>query len=339
MAHELDAQALWLCGPRRLEWRTEEVSPPAAGEVLVQALYSGISSGTEMLVYRGEVPTDMELDLPTLAGSFAFPIKYGYALVGRVLASGADVASFRPGDLVFALHPHQSIFCAPQDYVIRLPDAIEPAQGVFFANLETALNIVHDAAPRLGEIVVVFGQGVVGLLVTQLLHMVGVSTLIAVDPLARRRELALRCHAHAALVPDTSLIDTVLSLSHQRRPDIVIEVSGRPEALQTAIDLVADEGSVIAASWYGTKMAQLQLGGRFHRGRIRLRSSQVGRLAPELGPRWDRARRTATVQHLLGHVQLAALISHRIPFRQANQAYELLDTSLQDVCQIVLEYE
>lgn len=338
MQHSGDAQALWFTGPRQIEVRTEEVGPPVAGELLIQSLYSGISTGTEMLVYRGEVAADTALDLPTLAGSFAFPIKYGYASVGRVLDTGPGVTAFQSGDLVFALHPHQTLFCAPQDYVSRLPADIDPAHGVFFANLETALTIVHDAAPRLGEMVVVSGQGVVGLLVTQLLRLTGVSKLLTVDPVAFRRELSFVCGADAAYAPDTSLFDAIWSLCGQRRPDSVIEVSGRPEALQSAIDLVADEGTVIVASWYGSKISSLQLGGRFHRGRIRLRSSQVGRIPPELGPRWDRARRSAMVAQLLGQLQLAPLISHRISYGQAAQAYDMLDRHADNVCQIVLDY-
>ncbi|HEX2183696.1 MAG TPA: zinc-binding alcohol dehydrogenase, partial [Rubrobacteraceae bacterium] len=163
----LEARAVWFAAPRAAELRRETVPPPGPGEVRVRSLVSAISHGTEMLVYRGEVPPDLPLDLPTLAGSFSFPIKHGYATVGRVTESGAEHLS--PGDLVFVHHPHQEVFTVPADLPLPLPDGTEPLTGVFFANLETALNVVHDTPLRLGETALVFGQGVVGLLITQLL--------------------------------------------------------------------------------------------------------------------------------------------------------------------------
>ena len=136
-----------------------------------------------MLVYRGEVPPDLPLDLPTLAGDFSFPIKHGYATVGRVAESGTAVERLSPGDLVFVHHPHQDTFTVPAAMPVRLPDGTDPAAGVFFANLETALNVVHDTPLHLGETALVFGQGVVGLLVTQLLKRAGAEQVLAVEPL------------------------------------------------------------------------------------------------------------------------------------------------------------
>src|SRR5215213_5830862 len=154
----LEARALWFSGPRVAEFRSERVRPAAPGEVRVRTISSALSQGTEMLVYRGEVPTDMPLDLPTLAGSFSFPIKYGYAAVGRVLDVGADVEDLLPGDQVFAHHPHQNVFVVPAQMLVRLPDGLDPLLGLFIANLETAVNIVHDARLRFGETALVFGQ-------------------------------------------------------------------------------------------------------------------------------------------------------------------------------------
>src|SRR5262249_34548632 len=145
------------------------------GDVRVQAIASGISHGTEMLVYRGQVPAELELDLPTLRGAFSFPIKYGYARVGRVVEAGPTVGGLAVGDLVFALHPHQTAYVVPASLAVRLPPDLDPELGVFLANAETAVNVLLDAAPRLGERCVVFGQGVVGLLVLQLLGQAGVS--------------------------------------------------------------------------------------------------------------------------------------------------------------------
>jgi len=290
-----------------------------------------------MLVYRGEVQEDLPLDLPTLAGSYGFPIKYGYALVGRVLDTGPDVGSPAPGDTVFVHHPHQDAFVVPAGAPVCLPDGLDPLLGVFAANLETALNVVHDAPLRLGETALVFGQGVVGLLVSRLLALSGVRVL-AVDPLEKRRGLALAGGAHEAFEPGEDLAARLREATAGRGADVAFEVSGAGVALQAAIDSVADEGTVVVASWYGTKPVSLALGGRFHRGRVRLRSSQVGRLNPGLSARWDRTRRTETVVGLLGRLRLGDLVSHRIPFGEAPEAYRLVDERPEETVQVILDY-
>src|SRR5215213_226252 len=187
MTAAIPARALWLAAARTPELREERALPPGPGEVRVRAIASAISQGTEMLVYRGEVPAELPLDLPTLAGAFAFPIKYGYAVVGRVIDVGDGVESVGPGDVVFALHPHQSVFTAPVDMVTPLPGGIDPLAGVFTANLETAVNVLLDTPLKLGETVAVFGLGTVGLLTAQLLRRAGAGRVIGVEPLARRR--------------------------------------------------------------------------------------------------------------------------------------------------------
>ena len=330
------ARAVWFTAPRVAELREERVSPPGPGEVRVRAVASAISHGTEMLVYRGEVPADLDLDLPTLAGSFSFPIKYGYATVGRVLDSGAENLS--PGDLVFVHHPHQEAFTVAADLPVRLPEGTDPTAGVFFANLETALNIVHDAPLRLGETALVFGQGVVGLLVTQLLKRAGAGRVLAVDPIKRRRELALAAGADAAFGPDETL-DATSAATGGRGADVVVEVSSSGSALQAALDAVAVEGTVVVASWYGTTKVSLSLGGHFHRGRVTVRSSQVGRINPELVPRWDRQRRTETALDLLPRLRLGELVSHRIPFAEAPRGYRLVDEEPGEALQVVLTHE
>ncbi len=334
----LEARALWFAAPRRAELRPETVQPPGPGEVRVRTIASAISHGTEMLVYRGEVPPDLPLDLPTLAGSFGFPIKYGYATVGRVLDTGPDAADLAPGDPVFVHHPHQDVFAVSAGMPVRLPDGPDPLRCLFFANLETAVNIIHDTPLRLGESALVFGQGVVGLLVTQLLKLAGADRVLAVDPLAKRRELALAVGADDAFGPD-DLPRRVLEATAGRGADVAVEVSGSGAALQTAIDAVAVEGTVVVASWYGTKPVTLALGGHFHRGRVKLRSSQVGRTNPELAPRWDRGRRTEAVLGLLPRLCLAELITHSFPFEEAPEAYRFVDENPGDVVQAVLTHD
>ncbi len=304
----------------------------------MRAIVSAISQGTEMLVYRGQAPPEMALDLPTLAGSFALPIKYGYASVGRVIDVGMGVEDIAEGDVAFVLHPHQTSYTVPASLAVPLPRGLDPVLGVFTANVETALNVVHDSPLRLGETAVVFGLGTVGLLVAQLLRMAGAARVVAVDPLPNRRALAERLGVDVALAPDDDIRGRIGALTGGRGADVAIEVSGAPAALQEAIDVLADEGTAVVASWYGTKPVALALGERFHRGRLRLRSSQVGHLNPELAPRWDRARRTATVLDLLGRLDLAPLISHRIPISRAADAWRLVDERPDEVTQVVIEY-
>jgi 2-desacetyl-2-hydroxyethyl bacteriochlorophyllide A dehydrogenase len=262
-------------------------------------------------------------------------VKYGYASAGRVVVAGSDVASAREGDLVFALHPHQDEYVVDVALVRRMPDGVTADRAIFLANLDTAVNIVLDAKPRLGETVAVFGQGVVGLLVTQLLVRSG-ARVIAVEPAPLRRSAATRYGAQIAIAPEE--VALISAMTEGRGADIAIEASGNGSALQSAIDAAATEGTVVVSSWYGEKTVSLDLGGHFHRGRVRVISSQVGRIDPALAPRWDRARRLAVATGLLRELDLPSLISHRIPFARAAEAYALLDARADETIQVVLEY-
>ena len=335
---DLKARALWFTAPRAAALRDETVPSPGPCQVRVETIASAVSAGTEMLVYRGDVPEYLPLDLPTLEGSYAFPIKYGYAAVGKILDTGPEVEHFSPGDSVFVYHPHQEVFVVPARIPVLLPDDLDPLLGVFTANLETALNVVHDTPVRLGETALVFGQGVVGLLVARLLKRAGAGPVLVVDPLEKRRNLALTAGADDAFEPE-ELNERVMGITGGRGADVAVETSGSGAALQSAIDAVAAEGTVVVASWYGTKPVTLALGGHFHRGRVRLRSSQVGRLNPELAPRWDRDRRMETVLGLLSELDLRDLISHLIPFERAPEAYRLLDERPGEAVQVVFTYQ
>jgi 2-desacetyl-2-hydroxyethyl bacteriochlorophyllide A dehydrogenase len=329
--------SVWFPRAREVEIREEALRAPGAGEIRVRAIASGLSHGTEMLVFRGQVPGNLPLDLPTLSGSYGFPIKFGYASVGRVSATGAGVAGLAPGDHVFVHHPHQDEYVVSAAAATRLPQRLPPELGVFLANCETALNVVLDAHPRLGEEVAVIGQGVVGLLVTQLLERAGAS-VTAVEPIALRRELALRCGADEAVAPDAAL-ERIAARTDGRGADVVIEASGNAQALQLAIDAAAFQGSVIVCSWYGTKPVSLDLGSRFHRERLRLVSSQVSQLDPALAPRWDRQRRLDTARALLDELVLRPLITHTIPFAKAAEAYTLVDERPEETVQVILTYD
>lgn len=329
--------SVWFPRAREVEIRDESVGRPGPGEVRIHAVASGLSHGTEMLVFRGEVPADLALDLPTLAGSYAFPIKFGYASVGRVIETGVGVTELAPGDHVFVHHPHQQEYVVRAAAAVRLPKRLPPELGVFLANCETALNVVLDAHPHLGDEVAVIGQGVVGLLVTQLLERAG-ARVTAVEPIAVRRELARRCGADDAVTPDAALA-RIATRTNGRGADVVIEASGNARALQLAIDAAAFQASVIVCSWYGTKPVSLDLGSRFHRQRLRLVSSQVSQLDPALAPRWDRRRRLDTALALLEELVLGPLISHRIPFGRAAEAYDLVDQRPEETVQVILTYD
>lgn len=334
---EREAEAAWFPRARTVEIRRETLSLLGPEDVRIRAVASGISSGTEMLVYRGQVPPRTDLDLPTLRGSFDFPIKYGYASVGRVTEVGTNVTDLSDGDLVFVHHPHQTEYIVPAAMPIRLPEDVAPEAGIFFANLETAVTVMLDANPRLGERLVIFGQGIVGLLLTALAKLAGADLVITVDPIERRRALSREMGADMAVTPD-EIPATVRVLTGGIGADVVIEASGVPAALGQALDCAAFGSAVVVSSWYGAKPVDVPLGGAFHRQRLRLISSQVGTLDPALGPRWDRTRRSALTCNLLGRLDLASLITHRIAFNRVADAYALIDERPAETAQVVLTY-
>jgi 2-desacetyl-2-hydroxyethyl bacteriochlorophyllide A dehydrogenase len=330
--------AVWFPRARAVELRRESLPQLGPGDVRVQAVASAISHGTEMLVYRDQVPDGLELDLPTLRGAFAFPIKYGYASVGQVVEIGSDVRGLTTGEMVFVHHPHQSEYLVPAAMPIRLPVGVDPTLGVFLANIETAVNIVMDAAPRLGERVAVFGQGVVGLLITQLVRRTGASQIVVVEPVEKRRELASQVGADSALSPHGDVAARIRDLTDGAGVDLAIEASGHPAALNQALDSVAFGGTVVVCSWYGTKPVPLMLGGAFHRRRLRIVSSQVSTIDAALQPRWTHERRLSLARDLLPQLELSSLISHRIPVQQAEEAFALVDQHPEEAVQVVLTY-
>ncbi|MFN8522687.1 MAG: zinc-binding alcohol dehydrogenase [Chloroflexota bacterium] len=331
-------RALWFSGRRAVEVRERPPSAPGANEVCIRAVASAISHGTEMLVYRGQVPDGTTLDLPTLEGSFNYPIKYGYALAGIVESVGHGVQGLSVGQPVFALNPHESRPILDAAWPRPLPSDVPIERGVFAASVETAANCLLDYPPRLGEDVVVLGLGTVGTLVGVLARRAGARRLIGVDAVGFRRSAALELGFTHAVPPSTSMEADIRSLLGERRPDIVYEASANAAATQAAIDLVADHGLVCVVSWYGTKPVPLVLGGRFHRGRIGLVSTQVGQINPALRGRWDHDRRWDLVKELLRELPLERLISHRFPLADASRAYALIDEGADSLGQVVLTY-
>jgi 2-desacetyl-2-hydroxyethyl bacteriochlorophyllide A dehydrogenase len=335
------SRSLWFSAPRTIEIRETPLRRPAQNEARIRALYSGISQGTERLVYRGEVPADMPVDLtiPTIEGSFAFPIKYGYSSVGRVVELGGGVEGLSEGDLVLAFNPHESEYVISSQFVVKLPEGIEPRRGVFLANIETAINVMLDAAPRIGERIVIFGQGTVGLLITQLAARIGASLIATVEPVKERRALSLALGADFTVDPANENIDArVRQLTDGAGSDVIIEASGQSAALDEAVKVAATEGRVIVVSWYGTKRAPLALGAAFHRNRITIKSSQVSNLDPSLSPRWSMRRRRELALSYLSKLRLDELITHTFSFTDAVAAYHLIDEGYEDALQIIFDY-
>jgi 2-desacetyl-2-hydroxyethyl bacteriochlorophyllide A dehydrogenase len=260
-----------------------------------------------------------------------YPLRYGYACAGEVIAAGAPAHAGWIGRRVFAFHPHTSHFVAAVDQVILVPDDLSLAHAALLPMIETAVNFVMDGQPVIGERVAVVGLGVVGLLTVALLARFPLAHLLAVDPLAARRALALKLGASAAVIPDEAPAAAACDLTY--------EVSGAPAALNTALAITGFAGRVVIGSWYGDKQAPLELGGAFHRSRIRLLASQVSTLDPRWLGRWDKARRLDVAWEMLRRTDVASLITHRLPVTRAAEAYRLLDQTPHAALQVLLEYE
>jgi 2-desacetyl-2-hydroxyethyl bacteriochlorophyllide A dehydrogenase len=337
-------RAVVFTGPGQVEIRDERLPEPGAGDVVVQTLRSAISAGTEMLIYRGLAPASLPADasLPSLSGTLAFPLKYGYASVGRVIWIGEGVDRALADAPIFAFQTHQTYFVADAAHVVRLPDEMPIDRAVFLPTAETAVNLVHDGRPLAGEKVVVFGQGIVGLLTTALLASTPLAALVSLDRIARRREASLALGATLALDPGRPEWAARLtqSMADPAPPgsDLTYELTGDPAVLDHALHATGFDGRVVIGSWYGEKRAALDLGGEFHRSRIRIISSQVSTVAPSLRGRWTHARRLGFALSCLDRIRPEGLITHRIPFEDAADAYRLLAEKPEQALQCVLTY-
>lgn len=321
----MNRKSLYFVSREQVELRAEQLADPAPGEVRVASLCSAISAGTELLLYKGEAPADLQADatLPALSGTLAYPCKYGYCMVGTVKDLGQGVDSSWRGRQVFAFNPHETAFIARVEDLQPLPTGSRKHDAVFLPAMETAVNLILDGEPRLGERVVVLGQGVIGLLTTALLARHPLQTLLTYDSYNARRALSLQFGAQAALDPQESNVEANNQLG-SGGADLVYELTGNPAALDLALELVGDHGRVVVGSWYGERRAAVNLGGRFHRGRIKLISSQVSHIEPSLRGRWDRERRFEAAWHWLAEIQPSRMASRSVPFEQASSAYEML---------------
>ena len=297
------ARAFWIAAPGRGEIRAEPLPDPSAGDVVVRALFSGVSRGTEALVFHGRVPSAerQRMRAPFQAGDFPAPVKYGYASVGRVERGRREMVDRH----VFVLYPHQTRYVAPAAAVHVIPDDVPPGRAVLAANLETAINGLWDASPRVGDRVAVVGGGTVGCLVAWLaggIRGCGVE-LVDVNP-------ARAATAHALGVrfatPDNAAGDV----------DLVVHASGSPSGLQTALRLAAFESTIVEMSWYGNQAVALPLGEAFHSRRLTIKSSQVGSVAAAQRSRWDAGRRMQLALSLLADPVLDRLITGESDFEE-----------------------
>jgi len=315
------AQALWYSRPGQAEIRRETLAPLGADEVRVRALYGALSRGTEALVLAGRVPqSEFErMRAPFMAGHFPFPVKYGYATVGRI-EGGPEGFS---GRTVFTLHPHQDLFNIPASAAIVLPENLPPQRAVLAANMETALNAVWDAAPGPADRIAVVGAGVVGSLVAYLCGRLPGAEVTLIDINPARAELAKALGVSFA-GPETAKGDC----------DLVVHASGNAAGLDTALGLAGEEATVLELSWYGDGAVTAPLGGAFHSRRLRLVSSQVGRIAPSHRPRWTHGRRLAAALALLADARLDALLAPAVAFQDlARRLPDILDARSGILCQ------
>ena len=300
------ATACWLAEPGRAELRDELLAAPLPGELRVRTLHSAVSRGTETLVFRGEVPASeyQRMRAPFQAGDFPGPLKYGYSNVGLVEQGPAALLG-RP---VFCLFPHQTRYVLPVDAAHPLPDGVPPARAVLAAQMETAVNALWDAAPRLGDRIAVVGAGTVGLLVAWLAARLPGCSVQLIDTRPERRAVAEHLGAYFSL-PDAA----------HGEADLVIHASGQAAGLATALGLAGFEATVLELSWYGTRAVSLPLGEAFHARRLTLKSSQVGQVAAAQRSRWSHGRRLALALSLLREPALDRLITDVAPFTELPQ--------------------
>jgi threonine dehydrogenase-like Zn-dependent dehydrogenase len=320
---QVDAHAFWLRAPGCGEIRPVTLPQPGRHEVLVRTLRSGVSRGTETLVFRGRVPAAQyaAMRAPFQEGDFPAPVKYGYLNVGTVEQGPPELC----GRTVFCLYPHQTAYVVPASAVHVVPEDVPPTRAVLAGTVETAVNTLWDAAPLLGDRVAVVGAGMVGCCVACLLSRYPAVQVTLVDVDAGRAAVA------AALGVDFSL-----PAGAADGRDLVIHTSATSAGLQRSIDLLAPEGTVIDLSWYGDAEVRLSLGGAFHSGRLGIRASQVGTVSPARSGRRTTADRLRMALDLLRDPAFDALITGEARFCELPDVMaRLADGRLSAVCHTV----
>jgi 2-desacetyl-2-hydroxyethyl bacteriochlorophyllide A dehydrogenase len=342
------AYVVQLLKPRVVGLRQYSTPEPGPGEARVRTPYSGISAGTELAMYRGTNPylkkhwdAEAGLFLPGQS-TFSYPVDvWGYSEVGEIDALGDRGTELQVGQLVWGMWCHRSSAVQPAERFVghQLPANVDPLVGTFARVGAVALNAVLASGARIGETAVVFGQGVIGLLATQLLVAQGVE-VFAVDMVPNRLELARKFGATPLSAADGDLAVTVRDLTQGRCADRVIELTGAYPALHQAIRVAGVDGTVVAAGFYQGPATALALGEEFHHNRVTVVSSQIGSLPLALRDRWSRERLHQTVIKLCaaGRLDPMPLVTHVIPAKRAAEAYELVDSPPPDLLQVILDF-
>jgi NADPH:quinone reductase-like Zn-dependent oxidoreductase len=301
-----DARAFWVAEPGRGELRGESLPAPSADEVVVRSLFSGISRGTESLVFEGRVPFSERhrMRAPFQAGEFPGPVKYGYASVGRVERGPRGLQD----RVVFALYPHQTRYVVPAAAVHVLPDGVPAERAVLAANLETAINGLWDARPHVGDRISVIGGGAVGCLTAWIAGRMPGCDVELVDTNSARAPVARSLGVRFA-PPERAT----------EGADIVVHASGAAAGLALALRIAGFEATIVEMSWYGDHVVPLPLGEGFHARRLTIKSSQVGSVAPSQRARWGARRRMQLALSLLADPALDALITGESPFEMLPQ--------------------
>lgn len=318
-----EATAYWTTGPDQGGLRTEKLRRPGAGEALVRTLYSGISKGTELVVHHGAVPPCVaeQMRAPYQEGSFPSPVKFGYLSVG-VVEEGPDDW---PGQTVFCLHPHQDRYVVPVAALTRVPDGVPPRRAVLTGTVETAVNALWEAGPRLGDRIAVIGAGLVGGMVATLLRTFPLERLQLVDLDPARKDLADALGVDFAL-PDDALPDC----------DIVFHCSASQGGLERCLKLVGDEGEIIEMSWYADRPVTVPLGEDFHARRLSIRASQVGAVARARRHRRTNADRLETAVSLLTDPVFDAFLTGTSAFKELPDVVRRLsDGTLEALCHVI----
>ncbi|MFE0758801.1 zinc-binding dehydrogenase [Inquilinus sp. NPDC058860] len=340
--------ALLLRGPRALDFEFFEHLSLGPEEVRIRTLFSGVSAGTELSQYRGSNPfmakrwdEASRLFRAADAPSWDYPVRnLGYEEAGEIVEVGDGVTDLRPGQRVYGTWGHRTHHVAAREAVRVLPEGADPRIGIFSHIAAVALNGVHDAEIRIGDVVVVFGLGVPGQIVAQAARASG-AHVIAVDPVASRRETALRLGAAETLDPAAGPVaEIVKERTGGRGADVAIEVSGVPAALAEAIRAVAYSARVVALGFFQGEARGLHLGEEFHHNRVQLVCSQISGVAPGASYRWSKPRLWQTAVRLQheGVLTLLPLITAEVPFRQAPALFERLDRGDPDTLQTVLTF-
>jgi threonine dehydrogenase-like Zn-dependent dehydrogenase len=344
-------------GPKQIRIETADAAAIGPDQIRVKTLFSGISHGTEMNVYRGIAPffrrkSDHESRLfrdAEESETWQYPVRsndpgvwyMGYANVGQVVEVGREVTEFAQGDIVYTDAPHQSEYVKRADRgIVKLPSHIKPEHGIILTNLMTTYNGILDTKIKLGDIVVVQGLGLIGQLILQMARMSG-AKVIGIDTLDKRLETALENGAFKVYNP-LKCDDVAYEIrkdTNNRGADAVFEATGVQRALHQAIRIAAPDSVVTCMGWYQGPSTDLDLSEEFHHNRVTLRSSQTGNINPEIRHLWNHDRKRETCVELLGQLNLDRLITHRIPYEQIAEAYRMVDNKNPDVIQTLITYE